>query len=69
MITDEAAKAAPATRCCSVWTNTLRKAKPEPRTTMPRAANPRGMYNVVMIAANAAGNPVHSMTRQKMIQT
>ena len=42
VMTDEAAKAAPAIRCWSVRTTTFRNANPEPRTTMPRAASPSG---------------------------
>ena len=66
--TDDAANAAPFTRCSAVRIDTLRNAKPDPRSTIPNAAMPSGMYWVVMIAANAVGKPDHSTTRQKISQ-
>src|SRR5206468_86547 len=45
-------------------TDTFRKAKPDPRSTMPSAASPKGRYSVPMSAANADGKAVHSTTRQ-----
>lgn len=62
--TEETAKMTPVRRCCAVRSVTLRKAKPDPRRTMPSAARPSGMYNVVVMAAKAGGKPVHSTTRQ-----
>ena len=69
VITDDRAKAAPVARCSRVRRATLRKAKPDPRNTMPSAARPRGMYSVRMMAAKAGGKAVQSTTRQKISQT
>ena len=66
--TDEPANAMPLSRCSAVRIDTFRNAKPDPRSTMPNAAMPSGTYSVVMIAANACGNPVQSTTRQKISQ-
>src|SRR3954451_18711654 len=60
VITDEDANATPLSRCSAVRIDTLRNANPEPRSTIPNTAIPSGTYSVVMIAANAVGNPVHS---------
>lgn len=68
MITEEDANATPLRRCSAVCIDTLRNANPDPRSTIPKTAIPSGMYSVVMIAANAVGNPDHRMTRQKISQ-
>src|SRR5581483_5177334 len=63
--TDELAKDALA----SADEPALRKANPDPRSTMPSAARPGGTNNVVMIADNADGNPVHRTTRHRISHT
>jgi hypothetical protein len=68
VMTDDDAKATPLRRCSAVRMDTFRKANPEPRNTMPKAAIPIGTYSVVMIAANAVGKPDQSTTRQKISQ-
>jgi hypothetical protein len=50
-ITDEMAKAAPKLRLSRVRNTALRKAKPDPRSTMPKAAMVRGTNNVKVIEA------------------
>jgi hypothetical protein len=67
--TDDRAKAAPKLRRSRVRNTVLRKAKLEPRRTMPRAARPRGTNTVSVIEAYASGNPVHSTTKMKINQT
>ena len=67
--TDDVANAAPKLRWLDVRVTSLRKAKLEPRNTMPNAASESGTNSVSVIDANASGNPVHSTTRQKMSQT
>jgi hypothetical protein len=47
----------------------LRKAKLDPRRTIPSAASVRGMYSVVMIDANARPKAVQHTTMQKTSQT
>src|SRR6185436_13911058 len=58
--TDDRANAAPKLRRSRVRNTVLRKAKLEPRSTMPRAARARGTNTVRVIEAYASGNPVHS---------
>src|ERR1700694_260573 len=67
--TDDEANTTPARRRSEVRTSALRNANALPRRTIPRAARPRGMNRVVVMAANAAGNALQRTTRQKMIQT
>ena len=67
--TDDAANAAPKLRWLDVRVTSLRKAKLEPRNTIPSAASESGTNSVSVIDANASGNPVHSTTRQKISQT
>jgi len=56
-------------RWLEVRVTSLRKAKLEPRSTMPRAAIDSGTNSVSVIDANASANAVHNTTRQKMSQT
>ena len=49
--TDEAANAAPKLRRSRVRVTALRKAKPEPRSTMPNAASVNGTNTVRVIEA------------------
>ena len=49
--TEERAKAAPKFRRSRVRNTVLRKAKLEPRSTMPRAARAKGTNNVSVIEA------------------
>ena len=68
-MSEEKAKVAPNRRCqCSVSTS-LRKAKPAPRSTIPKAASHSGRAAAVMTAAKAGGKAVQKMTRTKMSQT
>src|SRR5437763_13843268 len=67
--TDENANAAPKLRCDEVRNTSLRKAKLEPRRTMPRAARLSGTNSVSMIEPNAGENAVQSTTRVKINQT
>ena len=68
-ITEEMAKAAPKLRRSRVRKTALRKAKLDPRNTIPKAANVSGTNSVKVIDAKASENPVHSTTRQKINQT
>ena len=67
--TEEMANTAPLARWAAVRTETLRKAKPEPRSTMPRAASPSGTYSVRITAANPTGKALQATTRQKISHT
>src|SRR3954454_9129740 len=67
--TDEIANAAPKFRRSRVRNTALRKAKLEPRSTMPSAASVRGTNRVSVIDANASEKAVHNTTRQKISQT
>src|SRR3954468_21312456 len=67
--TDEAAKAAPKLRRSRVRNTALRKAKLEPRSTMPKAASVNGTKRVRVIEANASEKADHSTTREKISQT
>ncbi len=49
-ITDDAAKAAPKLRWSRVRRTTVRKAKLDPRSTMPKAASVRGTKRVNLMA-------------------
>ena len=68
-ITDESANAAPKLRFELVRVTALRNAKPEPRSTMPRAAIVSGTNTVSVIDAYASGKHVHSTTQVKISQT
>ena len=61
---EDMAKAAPNRRRRGVVYDTLRKANPAPRATMPNTDSSRGTVRVVMIAVNARGNAVQRTTRQ-----
>jgi hypothetical protein len=67
--TDETANAAPKFRCDETRATSLRKAKLEPRNTIPNAAIDNGTNNVSMIDANASEKPVHSTTSTKINHT
>src|SRR6186997_3261706 len=67
--TDEIANAAPKFRRELVRSNAFRKAKLEPRSTMPSAAIVSGTNRVRVIDAYASGKHVHSTTKVKMSQT
>ena len=67
--TDDVANAAPKLRWLDVRVTSLRKAKLEPRSTMPSAASESGTNSVSVIDCERLGNPVHSTTRQKISQT
>ena len=56
--------AAPRSLAATPW-----KAKPAPRSTIPRAARLSGMNSVDMIDAKASENAVHSTTSTKISQT
>jgi hypothetical protein len=43
--------------------------KEEPRMTMPTIKTVSGIFNAVVIAANAAGNPAKSSTITRISQT
>jgi hypothetical protein len=66
---EEKAKAAPAARCRPGRDSSLRKANPEPRSTIPATASHSGTAPVVITAANACGKPVQKITRSKTSQT
>jgi len=66
---EEAAKAAPNVRCSRTFSTGFRKANPAPRRMIPTPAAVSGTYSVDAIAAKAAGNPVHKITRTKISQT
>ena len=68
-MTDEMANAAPKLRRSRVRKTALRKAKLEPRSTMPNAAIDSGTNRVSVIEAYASEKPVHSTTKQKISQT
>ena len=62
-ISDDPAKIAPNNLA---WLNVsayLRNAKLAPRNTIPASASIKGTNRVVIAAANAAGNPVHQITK------
>jgi len=67
--TDESANAAPKLRWSRVLNTALRKAKLEPRSTMPSAARVSGTKSVSVIEAKASEKAVQSTTREKMSQT
>ena len=67
--TDEIAKAAPAARRPRSVLATLRKAKPEPRSTMPSAASASGMNSVDITDEKAMPKAVQETTRTKISQT
>ena len=67
--TDDAANAAPKFRWLEVRVTSLRKAKLDPRNTMPSAASDSGTNSVSVIDGNASENAVHNTTRQKISQT
>ncbi len=67
--TEEQANTAPYRRRSAVVRVTFRKAKPEPRRTMPKAAMASGANSTVVTAAKAGGKPVHRTTRQKINHT
>ena len=69
VITDESANARVARRRPRSLAATPWKAKPAPRSTIPRAARLSGMNRVDMIDAKASGNPVHSTTSTKISHT
>ena len=52
-----------------VVTTALRKAKPAPRRTMPRAAIISGTDRASVVGAYASGNDVHGTTKMKINQT
>ncbi len=67
--TDPSANAAPKLRRSRVRNTVLRKAKLDPRSTIPIAAIVNGTNSVSVIEAYASGNPVHSNTKQKISHT
>ena len=67
--TDASANAAPKLRRSRVRNTVLRKAKLDPRSTIPNAAIVSGTNSVSVIEAYASGNPVHSTTKQKISHT
>ena len=67
--TDDDANAAPKLRRSRVRSTDLRKAKLDPRSTIPSAASVSGTNNVSPIDANAIENPVQSTTRLKINHT
>ena len=67
--TEDIANAAPKLRWSRVRNTALRKAKLDPRSTIPSAARVSGTNSVSMIDANASENAVHSTTRMKINQT
>ena len=67
--TEESAKAAPKLRRSRVRNTVLRKAKLDPRSTMPKAASVNGTNRVRVIDAKASENPVHSTTKTKINHT
>src|SRR5207302_10014383 len=67
--TEEMANTAPLARWTSVRTETFRKAKPEPRSTIPSAASPGGTDSVRITAANASVTALQATTRQKISHT
>src|SRR4051794_17509758 len=67
--TDDDANTAPRARWRDLRNTSLRKAKLEPRSTMPSAARLRGTNSVSMIDPKASENPVQSTTRAKINQT
>ncbi len=67
--TDEIANAAPKFRWLDAIVTSLRKAKLEPRRTMPNAARDSGTKSVSVIDANVLENAVHRTTSTKISQT
>src|SRR5262245_333545 len=67
--TDADANAAPKFRFELVFVTVLRKANPEPRSTIPNAAMVSGTNTVSVIDAYASGKQVHNTTQVKMSQT
>src|SRR5262245_40291390 len=68
-ITDADANAAPKFRFELVRVTALRKANPEPRSTIPSAAIVSGTNTVSVIEAYASGKHVHSTTQVKISHT
>ena len=66
---DELANRAPVSRLLAGWMASCRKAKPTPRSTMPSSEAASGTNKVMVMAANALGNPVQSRTRPSTIHT
>src|SRR5262245_1713401 len=66
---EEIANVAPAAWRARSRFEARRKAKPEPRNTIPSAATASGIQRVVKIAEKAGPNAVHETTRTKMSQT
>ena len=62
MISEDPAKTTPNRRAWPSVPAYLRNAKLAPRSTMPSRASIIGTASVVMVAANASGNPVHHIT-------
>src|SRR3954451_5892805 len=67
--TEDSANAAPKFRRSRIRRTALRKAKLEPRSTIPSAASVSGTNRVSVMDANASANDVHNTTRQKMSHT
>jgi len=67
--TDDDANVTPKNRRNGSVPEALRNANAAPRKMMPTAASVSGMHSVDMIAANATGNAVHSVTSTKISQT
>ena len=67
--TEENAKVAPAALAKPSREICLRKANPEPRSTIPPKASHRGRAATVITGAKASGKAVQKMTRSKTSHT